>query len=55
MKTILGMSNKKSTGVDNISMIMIKMAIPTIVPSLTYILIDHYLNEFFLPTGKGER
>ena len=50
MKTILGMSNKKSTGVDNISMLMIKMAIPTIVPSLTSIF-NRSLSEQVFPTN----
>ena len=44
------MSNKKSTGVDNISMLMIKMAIPTIVPSLTSIF-NRSLSEQVFPTN----
>ena len=43
------MSNKKSTGVDNISMVMIKMAVPTIVPSLTHIC-NRSLSERIFPT-----
>ena len=50
IKTILGMSNKKSTGVDNISMIMIKMAVPTIVPSLTHIF-NRSLSERVFPSN----
>ena len=43
------MSNKKSMGVDNISMLMIKMATPIIVPSLTYIF-NRSLSERVFPT-----
>ena len=50
MKTIFGMSNTKSTGVDNISMLMIKMAIPTIVPSLTNIF-NSSLSERVFPAN----
>ena len=49
LKVIHGMSNKKSTGVDNISTLMIKMAVPTIVPSLTHIC-NRSLSERIFPT-----
>lgn len=49
LKAIQGMSNKKSTGVDNISILMIKMAVPTIVPSLTHIC-NRSLSERTFPT-----